>query len=147
MRILAFFLASFLFIFPAFASEPETEVNPDETLVETVEPYTTFEILQLPEGTRIVTDEEPAGISEVEIAVQSMDPVTPTNANGLKKILLNILGDYSAIQVEMRYTNNNGTYSYQREIQPDYVWLCSAGLFVICLWSIFRLVGVFFCKQ
>lgn len=145
MRILAFFFACFLAVSPAFAAEPEPAEIPESQVVE---PYATFEILQLPEGTRIVTDTPPdEDVLDVQISTFAADPVTPSNSNGLKQILLSILGDYSAIQVEMRYTNSNGTYSYQREIQPDYVWIASAACFLLCLWSCFRLVGVFFCRR
>lgn len=139
-KLLPFFLFS-LFVLPVFAVEEEGEGDDDFYI-----PYTYQQVYALPDGARIITadDVEP---TDVDISVQALDPVTPANSNGFKSVLLDVLGDYSAIVVEYRYTNTNGTYSYLRETQPDYVWIASACIFGAMIWSLFRLVGVFFCKR
>lgn len=83
---------------------------------------------------------------EYGVEVYGLNPVT--DASGLKGVLLDILGDYDAIVVEHRYLNSNGTsYSYVREIQPDFPWLCSAAIFLALLWSVFAIGGRMICRK
>lgn len=76
-----------------------------------------------------------------------VDPVTPANTNGLKQIMVDLIGDYEAVIVEYSYVNNNGTTSYVREIQPDYVWLCSCAVFLVVLYCVIRLGAAILCKR
>lgn len=66
--------------------------------------------------------------------------ITPETTYGLKSALLSVLGDYDAIIVEYEYQNTgDNSITYERTVQPDYVWLCSAGvlaLFVFCLFKL-----------
>lgn len=60
----------------------------------------------------------------------------------LKSILVDLIGPYNPVVVEYRYQNyNQSSYSYVREIQPDYVWWFSAGLFALLIYCTFRLGG------
>lgn len=70
-----------------------------------------------------------------------VSPVEPSDTNGLKAVLLNLIGDYDAIVNEYQYTTGQGYVSYVREITPDYVWMISAGIFIVVLWCIFRLTA------
>lgn len=136
-RFVLFFSVLSLLILPSFAAgSGEGEYTP----------YVYQDVYALPRNARIITadDIEP---TDVEISVQALDPIKSSNSNGLKAILLNILGDYSAIQVEMRYTNTNGTYSYVREIQPDYVWFASAGIFALLLFCTCKAGGAILCRK
>lgn len=76
------------------------------------------------------------------VSLMSLNPITPEDTTGLKSVLLELIGDYDAVVVEYQYQNNNMTgYNYLREVQPDYVWLCSCGLFAIVIYCLFRLGG------
>lgn len=77
----------------------------------------------------------------VGVEVKSLNPVTPSDTSGLKAVLLDLIGDYDAVVVEYEYESYNGSTNYLREVQPDYVWLCSAGLFVVVIYCLFRLGG------
>lgn len=89
-----------------------------------------------------------SGSEEELVAVYStLDPVTPENANGLKAILLELIGDYESIVVEYEYQNTNGYSSYVREIYPDYTWLCACAIFLVMLYCTFRLGASVLCKQ
>lgn len=151
MRRLLYLLLVFLFVLPVFAVEEdggeEYDFYSDSNYYDDYDyaPYSYQNVYMLPSDARIITsaDVEP---TEVEVSAQALDPVTPSNSNGLKSVLLNVIGDYSAIVVEYRYTNTNGTYNYVREVQPDYVWLCSAGLFALLLYCCFRLGGGWLCR-
>ena len=68
-------------------------------------------------------------------------PVTPNNSNGFKAVVLQLLGNYDPIIAEYSYTNTQGYVSYIREVQPDYVWMCSTAIFAIVLFCLFRFLG------
>ena len=73
--------------------------------------------------------------------VRVVSPIEPNDANGFKAVLLNLIGDYDGIVNEYQYTSSNGYVNYVREITPDYVWMISAGIFIVVLWCIFRLTA------
>lgn len=74
-------------------------------------------------------------------------PVGPDDADGLVSVVLSVIGTYNPVVVEHRYQNTNGTYSYVREIQPDYPWIYSAAIFALVLYCVFRLWGGVLCKR
>lgn len=71
-----------------------------------------------------------------------VSPVTPSSTTGLKSVLLSLLGNYDPIVVEYRYLNNSSSsYGYLRDVQPDYVWICSFFMFLVVVFCVFRLGG------
>ena len=74
----------------------------------------------------------------VGTSVYALNPIEASDASGLKAVLLEVIGPYDAIVVEHAYENTNGYTSYVREIQYDFPWLCSCGLFVVVLFCILR---------
>lgn len=90
-----------------------------------------------------------AGDFTVYGAVQSSptSPVKASDRSGLSAILLSMFGDYSPIVTQYRYQSNTSTnYTYVNDIQPDYIWLCSAAIFAIVLFCVFKLGGTLFCR-
>ncbi len=92
------------------------------------------------------SDELPSspGISDElelsDIRTFALSPVT--SSPGLKGILLDILGPYDNVVTQYKYLqNSNGYYTYVNEITPDYPWIASACLFIVLLFSLFRLAG------
>lgn len=83
----------------------------------------------------------PVGASIDNITVTSVSPVEPSDTSGLKSALLGVLGNYDPVIVEYQYSDRNGYTSYLREVQPDYVWLCSCALLALVIYCIFRLGG------
>lgn len=81
------------------------------------------------------------GVSITDISLASVAPVTPSSTSGLKAALLGILGNYDPVIVEYQYSSGNGYTNYLREIQPDYVWLCSAALLALVIYCLFKLGG------
>lgn len=77
----------------------------------------------------------------VGINTYSLNPITPSETTGLKSVILSLIGDYDAVVVEYAYQNSNGYNSYIREIQPDYVFLCSCGIFLVVIYCTFRIGG------
>lgn len=91
------------------------------------------------------TDEINPSLSEdltlVGVNSYSLNPITPSETSGLKSVILSLIGDYDAVVVEYSYQNSNGYMSYVREIQPDYVFLCSCGIFLVIIYCTFRIGG------
>lgn len=83
----------------------------------------------------------PVGASIDNITVTSVSPVEPSDTTGLKSALLGVLGSYDPVIVEYEYSDRNGYRNYLREVQPDYVWLCSCALLALVIYCLFRLGG------
>lgn len=81
------------------------------------------------------------GVTITDISLASVSPITPSSTSGLKAALLGILGNYDPVVVEYQYASGNGYTNYLREIQPDYVWLCSAALLALVIYCLFKLGG------
>ena len=83
-----------------------------------------------------------------DMQVRSVNPIQPTSDTNVKNAVLSIIGDYDAVVVEYQYQNsNNQYYSYLREIQPDYAWLCSCALLLVFIFCLFRLGGALICRR
>lgn len=81
------------------------------------------------------------------LAVQSTPNTPVTNSTGLKGIMLSLLGPYDPPITQLRYQSNTSTnYTYVNDIHPDYAWMCSAAIFAIVLYCVFRLGGAALCK-
>lgn len=77
---------------------------------------------------------------EFGVQVMALGPIT--SSTGLKGILLDIIGPYDGIVTQYRYQQNTtSNYSYVNDVQPDYPWLFSAGLFIVLIWSLFMIGG------
>lgn len=81
------------------------------------------------------------GVTITNISLVSVAPVTPSSTSGFKAALLGLLGNYDPVIVEYQYSSGNGYTNYLREIQPDYVWLCSAALLALVIYCLFKLGG------
>ena len=79
-------------------------------------------------------------ITDINI-LSSVAPVTPSDTSGFKAVLLGLLGNYDPVIVEYQYQSSSGYNNYLREVQPDYVWLCSFALLALMIFCIFRLGG------
>lgn len=102
-------------------TQPDSEVDRDATV------------------TPVSIDDPSVTITNISLA--SVAPVTPSSTSGLKAALLGILGNYDPVIVEYQYSSGNGYTNYLREIQPDYVWLCSAALLALVIYCLFKLGG------
>lgn len=127
--------------------DPAFEVDPsDEVLPEVTPGGNTVYVLSQPS----VDDsevEKNVGIDPVNDTITdiniltSVAPVTPSDTSGFKAVLLGLLGNYDPIIVEYQYQSSQGYNNYLREVQPDYVWLCSFALLALMIFCIFRLGG------
>lgn len=86
-------------------------------------------------------------LEDNEIFLYSADSqvysVTANDATGLKRIMLQLIGDYEAIVTDYEYRNNNATYmSHSINIEKDWAWIASACIFGVVLWSSMRFLYV-----
>lgn len=83
----------------------------------------------------------PVGASIDNISVISVSPIKPSDTSGLKAALLGVLGNYDPVIIEYQYNSGSGYPNYLREVQPDYVWICSFVLLALVIFCLFRLGG------
>lgn len=83
----------------------------------------------------------PVGASIDDISVISVAPIKPSDTTGLKAALLGVLGNYDPVIIEYQYSSSNSYTNYLREVQPDYVWICSFALLALVIFCLFRLGG------
>lgn len=126
---------------PAYEVDSSGEVPPEVT-----PGGNTFYVLSQPsvDKSEVVEDVgiDPVNDTITDITIlTSVAPVTPSDTNGLKAVLLGLLGNYDPVIVEYQYQSSQGYNNYLREVQPDYVWLCSFALLALMIFCIFRLGG------
>lgn len=90
---------------------------------------------------------DPVHIPVSEEVVTSVSPVRPQDANGLKAIILGLIGNYDTVVTEHRYTNSNGYTSISVSTEPDYAWIAACAIFVIVLYCLFRMIGGVICGR
>lgn len=124
-----------------------SETAPGESIPEVSPGGNTVYVLTQPDS-EVVRDATPTpvsiddpGVTITDISFFSVAPVTPSSTSGLKAALLGILGNYDPVIVEYQYQSSQGYNNYLREIQPDYVWLCSAALLALVIYCLFKLGG------
>ena len=66
--------------------------------------------------------------------------------SSLKSVLIDFLGEWQTVVVEHSYETSDGTITTVHETQPDYPWLCAAGLLCLMIFCLFRLGGAVLCK-
>ncbi len=105
----------------------------------------TFYVLESPGSSEGVNygdlTDIPVGASIDNITFSSVSPIKPSDTSGLKSALLGVLGNYDPVVVEYQYSDGDGRTRFLREVQPDYVWLCSCALLALVIYCLFRLGG------
>lgn len=91
----------------------------------------------------LVTADIPDDAVITDVSVfSSLSPVTPDDATGLKKVMLQFLGNYDPVVVVYQYNQSGSGYSnYVTQAQLDYPWICSAGLCALFVYCLFKLGG------
>lgn len=133
-------------LLPSLADQAFEVDSSGEVLPEVTPGGNTVYVLSQPSVDDSEVDEN-VGIDPVNDAITdiniltSVAPVTPSDTSGLKAVLLGLLGNYDPVIVEYQYQSSQGYNNYLREVQPDYVWLCSFALLALMIFCIFRLGG------
>lgn len=70
--------------------------------------------------------------------------ITAANATGLKAVILSLIGDYETTITDYTYqSGSSGYYSHSINIERDWSWICSCGIFAIVLYCTFKAIGGF----
>lgn len=88
-------------------------------------------------------DPDPDGQYLVGVEVTTAS-VTPNDANGLKKIILQLIGNYVTVTTDYTYQSYSGSVSHSITTDPDYAWMCSLAVFLLMLYCIWRFIGGLF---
>lgn len=135
------------------SENPAPDVPPQEdfSFSDVLDAFHSGLIAGSPDGP--VSDEQLPPVSSPDLVEQPSEPVVCVgietfslspieSAAGLKGVLLDVLGPYDTVVTQYKYQQgSNQYYSYVNDIQPDYPWIFSAVLFIVLLWSVFRLFG------
>lgn len=70
--------------------------------------------------------------------------ISASDTSGFHAVVLDLLGDYNPIVKDYTYQTSQGYYSHSVDIQPDWSWICSAAIFALIIFCLFRLIGGIF---
>lgn len=68
--------------------------------------------------------------------------ISASDTSGLHSVMLSLIGDYNPIVKDYTYQSTQGYINHSIDIQPDWSWIASAFVFVVVLYSVFRIIGV-----
>ena len=92
------------------------------------------------------TDPDTVYILEPELvsAETKSQKITAADATGLKAVMLSLIGDYETTITDYTYqSGSSGYYSHSINIERDWSWICSCGVFAIVLYCTFKAIGGF----
>ena len=70
--------------------------------------------------------------------------ITAADATGLKAVMLSLIGDYETTVTDYTYqSGSSGYYTHSINIERDWSWICSCGIFAIVLYCTFKAIGGF----
>lgn len=84
---------------------------------------------------------------EVETVSTDVLRISASDTSGFHAVILGLLGDYNPIAVTTSYQYPSGnTYQtrYQVDVEPDWSWICTAAIFIVIIFCLFRLIGGLF---
>lgn len=84
---------------------------------------------------------------EVETVSTDVLRISAQDTTGFHAVILGLLGDYNPIAVTTSYQYPSGTgyqTRYQVDVEPDWSWICTAAIFVVIIFCLFRLIGGLF---
>lgn len=88
--------------------------------------------------------EDGSGTIVSENTEVSVLKISANDTTGLHSILLRLIGDYNPIVKDYTYQSTNGYTSHSIDIQPDWSWIMTCGLFIVVIFCTFRFVGGLF---
>lgn len=72
--------------------------------------------------------------------------VSPSDSNGLKAIILSLIGDYETVVTDYTYQSSNGYYSHSIQIERDWSWIVSACIFALVIYCTIRGIVALACR-
>lgn len=84
---------------------------------------------------------------ETETVSTDVLRISASDTSGFHAVILGLLGDYNPIAVTTQYQYPSGTgyqTRYQVDVEPDWSWICTAAIFIVIIFCLFRLIGGLF---
>lgn len=84
---------------------------------------------------------------EIQTVSTDVLRISASDTSGFHAVILGLLGDYNPIAVTTSYQYPSGqTYQtrYQVDVEPDWSWICTAAIFIVIIFCLFRLIGGLF---
>lgn len=77
----------------------------------------------------------------------SLKKVSSEDTNGLKSLLLEIIGDYDTVITDYTYqSGGSGYYSHSISIERDWAWIMTCALWIVITFCAFRIIGGILCR-
>lgn len=74
---------------------------------------------------------------------KTIQTVRPQDANGFKAVMLSLIGNYETVITDYTYqSGSSGYYSHSIQIERDWSWICSAAVFALVVFCVFRCIGI-----
>lgn len=133
-----------------FADDETTNDLQDNTVPDLKEIDTSGTTQVVVDITQLIKDKDN---SEDPQIVEVLDPqlinvetstlrISANDSNGFKAVLLSLIGDYEAVVTDYTYQQNNYQYlSHSINIDRDWSWICSCGIFALLIYCTFRSIG------
>lgn len=89
---------------------------------------------------------DPDDVSRLQVQDVSVGSVriSANQTSGFHAVILGLLGDYNPIVKDYTYQTSQGYISHSIEITPDWSWICTAAIFLVIIFCVFRLIGGLF---
>lgn len=98
--------------------------------------FATDSAISLPSDAQLLPERQV--LLSVDVSKRS---VKASQVSGFKSVLLGLFGDYDTIVTDYTYQSSSGYTTHSIDVSPDYVWICSAAIFALVLFCVFRIVG------
>lgn len=88
-----------------------------------------------------------APVGELVDVEKTLMRISANDATGFKAVMLSILGDYETVITDYTYqSGSSGYYSHSINIERDWSWICSACIFGLVIFCVFRFIGGLFSR-
>lgn len=77
----------------------------------------------------------------------SNERISASDANGFKAVVLGLIGDYDTIITDYTYQNQQGYTTHSIDVSPDWSWIGSGVIFLVCVYCFFRIAGGLLCSR
>lgn len=89
-------------------------------------------------GAILMSNNDPLFLRSVS---QSNETITANDANGFKKVMLQLIGDYKMVITDYTYQNQSGYTTHSVNVELDYSWICSCIMFIVIIFCTFLSVA------
>lgn len=73
--------------------------------------------------------------------------ISASDTNGLKALMLSLIGDYETTVTDYTYqSGTSGYYTHSINVERDWAWIMSCALFIVVIYCVFRAVGGILCN-